>query len=670
MGASGSSAAEAPADAPAADALPLYPTVAPIVLHEGAAHITGADSGPADASEAQAAATAERRASIVPSDWARVRKTGVERQLQRFFHWVADEHPVYEDGPPADEPIERIRRCCARARHRLASEVIYEGDLDLEQESGTWRTLHLTLQGNGVLASTEIGHDRTLVDENTVRASTIERATRGPTGTWPAIRLTLKRADPRTNLGVSLRLSLPEGAAPEGPHAEKAALQRWVAALEQCNAVNKYGTFDLAARQAAAYGDEPGMFERMWRGAKDSVKDAAYAEAEKHVQGFIKESFATPYMPHSIRQRSIAFGEESASNLSFLLKEYVDHAAKTRRSLHWPPPPPLFGQFGVGIYQFVRTRFMYVVAPADANVWKLLSAEPPAATARAAAAATPPGTPRASGSPLTNSARLEQVAAFEAHSNCVTSCDSLRDLLIRAFVALALSASIVACVLATAVFYSDVSAQVMAILGGAIGAACFVFFAVFNPRYPWAWFIYTARLSPALSVPVFVVQWLWQDHSDEHTLITFILQFRGSRRPPQPHHAATAALTPLSCHRLALLRHWASTALRPRLSIIRLPHRTRRHWRRHGVHGPGPRARNDSYVLATLLPRLCTARPRVARLHASAPVARRRRGDSRARHAASRRRGRRAQWVDRSGEARGRRVRGPNRTTREPPAWR
>ena len=82
-------------------------------------------------------------------------------------------------------------------------------------------------------------------------------------------------------------------------------------------------------------------------------------------------------MPEGLRQRYMSVGEATASNLTFLLKEYADHSASAgmRRKFHWPPPPPLRT---VGLYQFVRTRFMYVVHPADANVWKLLSPEPSA----------------------------------------------------------------------------------------------------------------------------------------------------------------------------------------------------------------------------------------------------------------------------------------------------
>ena len=115
--------------------------------------------------------------------------------------------------------------------------------------------------------------------------------------------MTLKITDPRTAAAAPLRLSLPPGAAPEGPHEVKAELMRWASALEQCDAVNRCPVWDLAARQAAAYGNEPGMFESLWLGAKSSVEDAVVSRVEKHVQEFIKDSFKTPFMPDGLRQR-------------------------------------------------------------------------------------------------------------------------------------------------------------------------------------------------------------------------------------------------------------------------------------------------------------------------------------------------------------------------------
>jgi hypothetical protein len=43
-------------------------------------------------------------------------------------------------------------------------------------------------------------------------------------------------------------------------------------------------------------------------------------------------------------------------------------------------------------------------------------------------------------------------------------------------------------------------------------------FGLLRPRYPWAWLVFTARVSPGLSVPMFGLQWLWQDCDDEHAL--------------------------------------------------------------------------------------------------------------------------------------------------------
>ena len=141
-------------------------------------------------------------------------------------------------------------------------------------------------------------------------------------------------------------------------------------------------------------------------------------------------------MPEGLRQRYMSVGEATASNLTFLLKEYADHSASAgmRRKFHWPPPPPLRT---VGLYQFVRTRFMYVVHPADANVWKLLSPEPSAPRVTSEAA------PKSPSGQLSNRGRMEQEAAFEAHSSCATRCG---DVLLRALVTLVLSAAFVACV--------------------------------------------------------------------------------------------------------------------------------------------------------------------------------------------------------------------------------
>ena len=43
-------------------------------------------------------------------------------------------------------------------------------------------------------------------------------------------------------------------------------------------------------------------------------------------------------------------------------------------------------------------------------------------------------------------------------------------------------------------------------------------FGLLRPRYPWAWLVFTARVSPGLSVPMFGLQWLSQDCDDEHAL--------------------------------------------------------------------------------------------------------------------------------------------------------
>ena len=342
----------------------------------------------------------------------------------------------------------------------------------------------------------------------------------------------------RSNRGPALRLTFGSSShvlAAVEPTSAVCELTSWVEALKQLGAQ----TVDLARMKDEVFTASGHSAGQAMLKLVGPMGERMLAQQVDVVKAMVIDGCQQPFMPECLRHVAKGVGRITADKLAFLLTDYVKRrllegvkSRRRRRLFHWPPSPPLPALFVSQegewcsfrpcewcgrMLEYSRASFLYVVKPADANIFKLLQPNPAWKLRRHKEAAWLVAEEQ-------DHVRMGQVMAYKRASGRWIVCRRLAQTLIG-------TPALVLFALCVAVFYvpevRDGDREYIQVFCAAFGVLGVLLFGVYNPRYPWAWVYYLGKYSPALTVPIFALQFCCQDNADEHTLTRFILQFKG-----------------------------------------------------------------------------------------------------------------------------------------------